>query len=92
VSATQPVVRAAHRQCEGETAQDSEITMDVVELTHDEFETLRYEGDGIEPDTIYFITAGRDNTDMFAVSPDGVGMYWYDTQELLEADFAPSNA
>lgn len=35
------------------------------------------------PDVIYEVDCGR----QFAVSPDGIGMYWYDSEEALREDY-----
>jgi hypothetical protein len=71
--------------------RDLENTVDEVTLTYDELEALRVDNE-MEPDTIYIIEPSSPDADGFAVSPDGIGMYWYASQELLEADYMPANA
>jgi hypothetical protein len=45
-------------------------------LTREEFEECRFEG-VLRVDTVYCL----DDEESFAVSPDGVGAYWYDSLE-----------
>lgn len=40
--------------------------------------------EGIEPDTLYVVFHEKYRTNSYAITPDGVGMYWYDTQEEAE--------
>lgn len=40
---------------------------------------------GIKHDTLYVVEMEQGNT-LFAITPDGEGMYWYDTQDEAEGD------
>lgn len=42
--------------------------------------------DGISPDVLYVVYDEVRNTNSYAVTPDGIGMYWYDTQAEAEAE------
>jgi len=46
-------------------------------MTDTEFEDFRID-EGLEPDTAYEVGKG------YAFSPDGEGIYWYETLEELE--------
>lgn len=39
---------------------------------------------GIDPDTLYVIIDDNYIVNGYAITPDGVGMYWYDTKEEAE--------
>ena len=43
---------------------------------------------GIDPDTLYIVRQGAydEAPPNYGITPDGVGMYWYDTREEAEAD------
>lgn len=45
---------------------------------------------GINPDTLYVVEMDNGDT-MYAVTPDGEGMYWYETQDEAEETALPDH-
>lgn len=64
------------------------MTNHTIEITEDELEGLRaaqnYSG-GLTPGQNYDVT-DRNGETTFAHSPDGIGVYWYDTEDERRED------
>lgn len=59
--------------------------MKLKHYTQEEFDALRYddprgEGYTLKTDVLYAVEDVVTHTAMYGVTPDGIGVYWYDTE------------
>lgn len=54
-------------------------------LTLSEFNQIRYHTDGVEPERVYEVTNSHGDF-RYGWSPDGDGVYWYESLNELDAE------